>query len=101
MLRPSTQRLPRPSTWLTRRAQQRDPEFRLSPDDQRTVVELCARLDGIPLAIELAAAKAGTLQLDDLLSSLEDRFAILRGPARSRPSRQQTLEAAVSWSYGL
>jgi predicted ATPase len=83
------------------RAQQRDPEFRLSPEDQNTVIELCARLDGIPLAIELAAAKAGTLRLADLLSSLEDRFAILRGPTRSRPSRQQTLEGAVSWSYGL
>lgn len=83
------------------RAQQRDPEFRLSRDDQVTVTELCARLDGIPLAIELAAAKAGTLRLSDLLASLEDRFAILRGPARSRPTRQHTLEAAVSWSYGL
>lgn len=70
--------------------------------DQRALVEhICARLDGIPLAIELAAARAGSLPLARLANGLDDRFRLLTGGARGAVPRQQTLQASVDWSFSL
>jgi predicted ATPase len=70
-------------------------------DDRETIVAICERLDGIPLAIELAAARAATLGVADLLRRLDDPFRVLRGSGRGRVERHQTLRAAVTWSYDL
>ncbi len=69
--------------------------------DGAAIAEICRRLDGIPLAIELAAARARALSLDDLVGRLDDRFRLLGGARRDAVSRQQTLRAAIDWSYGL
>jgi predicted ATPase/class 3 adenylate cyclase len=72
--------------------------------DERTaplVVSICARLDGLPLAIELAAARLRSLSLSDLHDRLDQRFRLLTGGSRTAPGRQQTLEATVEWSYDL
>ena len=63
--------------------------------------EICLRLDGLPLALELAAGRARTLPLTELLRRLERRLSLLTGGARDRPQRQQTLRATVDWSYDL
>jgi predicted ATPase/DNA-binding XRE family transcriptional regulator len=65
------------------------------------VVSICARLDGLPLAIELAAARLRFLSLGDLHDRLDQRFRLLTGGDRTAPARQQTLQAAVEWSYSL
>ncbi len=65
------------------------------------LVQICARLDGIPLAIELAAARIRSLSAEELLERLQDRFRLLRGSGRSTLDRHQTLRATVSWSYQL
>src|SRR5262249_3862987 len=72
--------------------------------DQRTgplMASICARLDGMPLAIELAAARLRSLSLADVAGRLGQRFRLLSGGTRTAPERQQTLEAAVDWSYSL
>jgi len=72
--------------------------------DQRTgplMASICARLDGMPLAIELAAARLRSLSLADVAGRLGQRFRLLSGGTRTAPGRQQTLEAAVDWSYSL
>jgi predicted ATPase/class 3 adenylate cyclase len=72
--------------------------------DERTaplVVSICARLDGMPLAIELAAARLRSLSLSDLHDRLDQRFRLLTGGSRTAPGRQQTLRATVEWSYSL
>src|SRR6478735_8902095 len=66
-----------------------------------TLVQICERLDGIPLAIELAAARIRSLSAEELLERLRDRFRLLRGSGRGTLDRHQTLRAAVSWSYQL
>jgi len=66
-----------------------------------TLVQICERLDGIPLAIELAAARIRSLSAEELLERLRDRFRLLRGSGRSTLDRHQTLRATVSWSYQL
>ena len=63
--------------------------------------EICARLDGVPLAIELAAARVRALSLTEILDSLHDRFRLLTGGARTAVRRQQTLRASVDWSHAL
>ncbi|WP_308820120.1 ATP-binding protein [Pseudonocardia alni] len=65
------------------------------------VEALCARLDGLPLAVELAAARVRVLTVPDILHRLDDRFALLRGAGRDRPARHRTLEAVVEWSWNL
>ena len=65
------------------------------------MTEICRRLDGMPLAIELAAARVRALSLDEILDSLHDRFRLLTGGARNAVRRQQTLRASVDWSHAL
>ena len=65
------------------------------------MAELCRRLDGIPLALELAAARVRALPVRDLLGLLEDRFRLLTGGSRTALPRQQTLAATLDWSYAL
>jgi predicted ATPase/class 3 adenylate cyclase len=75
--------------------------FELDSETAPVVAHICRRLDGLPLAIELAAARTSSLSLDDLGSHLDDCFALLTGGARTALPRQRTLEATVAWSYDL
>jgi predicted ATPase/DNA-binding CsgD family transcriptional regulator len=77
------------------------PNFTVTNDTAPAVAEICTRLDGIPLAIELAAARTRALAPKEILTGLEDRFRLLTGGARSVLPRQQTLEASVAWSHDL
>ena len=72
-----------------------------SDDVERAIGEICARLDGLPLAIELAAARTRAFPLAQVLSRLNDRFRLLTGGSRTALPRQQTLRAVVDWSYDL
>jgi predicted ATPase/DNA-binding CsgD family transcriptional regulator len=83
------------------RAQAIAPDFELTPENVASVAAICARLDGIPLGIELAAAWANSLSVAEIQSRLVDYFRLLRGVNRSRPTRQQTMQAALDWSYDL
>lgn len=76
-------------------------EFALTKDNAPVVAAICARLDGLPLAIELAAARIKLLSPSAMLARLESRLNLLTGGARDLPSRQQTLRGTVDWSYGL
>src|SRR5262249_4604689 len=75
--------------------------FALTAANAAGIVEICARLDGIPLALELAAARVRILSVDQINARLKDRFRLLTGGARTAVARQRTLEAAVDWSYEL
>jgi predicted ATPase/class 3 adenylate cyclase/DNA-binding CsgD family transcriptional regulator len=75
--------------------------FTVTDDDTTTVTEICRRLDGMPLAIELAAARVRALSLTEILDGLHDRFRLLTGGARTAVRRQQTLRASVDWSHAL
>ena len=86
---------------FTDRARSADAQFTLDDQTGPTVARLVARLDGMPLAIELAAARVEALGLTELLARLGDRFALLAGGNRLAPSRQQSLAATVEWSYRL
>jgi predicted ATPase/class 3 adenylate cyclase/DNA-binding CsgD family transcriptional regulator len=77
------------------------PDFVVTDDNAATVTEICRRLDGVPLAIELAAARVRALSLTEILDSLHDRFRLLTGGARTAVRRQQTLRASVDWSHAL
>ncbi len=77
------------------------PGFVLTPAGALDVRDICRRLDGIPLAIELAAARVGALTTSQLSSRLDDRFAVLTGGSRAGLPRHRTLEAAIEWSYDL
>lgn len=83
------------------RAQAADRRFALTPQNLDTVVDICRRLDGLPLAIELAAARVPLLGLVPLARSLHERLRLLNGGGRGAPARQKTLRAALEWSYGL
>ncbi len=76
-------------------------QFRITPENAAAVTELCRRLDGLPLAIELAAARVRLLLPDAMLARLDNRLALLMGGARDVPDRQRTLRATLDWSYDL
>jgi predicted ATPase len=76
-------------------------DFFLSDRNAQTVADICRDLDGIPLAIELAAARVRTLSLDSIAIRLVDRFSLLRGHGRAVSPRQETLHATIDWSYDL
>ena len=76
------------------------PDLRLAADDP-AVAEICRRLDGIPLAIELAAAHVSAFTVEQIQAHLDDRFRLLGGGTRTAPARQRTLGATVEWSYDL
>ncbi|MDT5134863.1 MAG: hypothetical protein QOE48_4455 [Mycobacterium sp.] len=86
---------------FTDRARHARPAFTLTDDNAAVVAEICTRLDGLPLAIELAAARVRALSLSEILDSLHDRFRLLTGGARTAVRRQQTLRASVDWSHAL
>jgi non-specific serine/threonine protein kinase len=77
------------------------PTFVVDDRNVAAVAQICRRLDGIPLAIELAAARLPVLALAQVVVRLDDRFRLLIGGSRTAPSRQQTLRATLDWSYGL
>lgn len=81
------------------RATALDPRFELTADNTETIAMLCTRLDGMPLAIELAAARITVMTPTELLAGLDDRFQLLAGGRRRQ--RQRTLEATLDWSYDL
>jgi predicted ATPase/class 3 adenylate cyclase len=83
------------------RAREARPSFALSDENAAEVAEICARLDGLPLAIELAAARLKLFSLDDLHARLRTRLELLRGGHRDLPARQQTLRSTIEWSYDL
>jgi predicted ATPase/DNA-binding CsgD family transcriptional regulator len=83
------------------RAQRINPGFRLTDENARAVAELCVHLDGLPLAIELAAARTQLLSPEMLLERLEQRLSLLHWEAQDLPVRQHTLRAAIAWSYDL
>ena len=83
------------------RARLIDSEFELTSTNAIQVADICRRLDGLPLAIELAAARINVLSLDDISDRLADRFALLSRHSRFQPLRHSTLKAAIQWSYDL
>ena len=83
------------------RARRVRPDFAVTEQNTATVTEICRRLDGMPLAIELAAARVRALSLTDILDGLRDRFRLLTGGGRTAVRRQQTLRASVDWSHDL
>jgi predicted ATPase/DNA-binding SARP family transcriptional activator len=83
------------------RARAVDPRLELSPEDAESVARICARLDGLPLAIELAAARSKVLTPPAILDRLEQRLDLLTAGPRDAPARQRTLRAAIGWSYEL
>jgi len=86
---------------FTDRARRARPDFTITDDNSAAAMEICRRLDGIPLAIELAAARVRALSLTEIVDSLHDRFRLLTGGARTAVRRQQTLRASVDWSHAL
>jgi non-specific serine/threonine protein kinase len=81
------------------RAQQVQGEFALTKSNASSIAEICRKLDGIPLAIELAAARVKILTTEQILSKLDDRFKLLSTTGRGVPTRHQTLRAVIEWSY--
>jgi predicted ATPase/DNA-binding CsgD family transcriptional regulator len=86
---------------FTARATAAWPEFQLTPDNAAAVAEICRRLDGLPLAVELAAVRIRALAPQQILDRLADRFGLLRRGSRTAAERQQTLRACIDWSFGL
>ena len=86
---------------FTDRARHVRPDFVVGGDNSALVAEICQRLDGMPLAIELAAARVRALSLRQIVDSLHDRFRLPTGGARTAVRRQQTLRASVDWSHAL
>jgi predicted ATPase/DNA-binding CsgD family transcriptional regulator len=88
-------------TLFVQRAQAVSPGFQLTERNAPAISEICLRLDGLPLAIELAAARILVLPPEELLARLNSRLKLLTGGARNLPERQRTLQAAIDWSYNL
>ena len=86
---------------FTQRAQALKPNLILTPANAGTIAAICLHLDGLPLAIELAAAQIEDLLPEQILAGLGDRFKLLKGDLRYLPLRQQTLRGAIDWSYHL
>src|ERR1700726_3238688 len=84
---------------FTERAAAASGAFELTSSNQAAVVALCRRLDGLPLAIELAAVRTRVLSAEQILDRLGDRFALLTGGARAALPRHQTLRLAIDWSF--
>ncbi|WP_432101283.1 ATP-binding protein [Streptomyces sp. WAC 04229] len=83
---------------FTQRARAARPDAKVPPDE---VAELCRHLDGLPLAVELAAARVRVMAVSEIARRISDRFALLRGGARDAPERHRTLHAVVDWSWNL
>ncbi|HEU4322502.1 MAG TPA: tetratricopeptide repeat protein [Roseiflexaceae bacterium] len=106
---PDLQRLPLPEqlrqnasvALFSQRAETVDPDFKLDNANAAAVAAICVRLDGLPLAIELAAARSHLLSPCDMLDRLDNRFVLLRSTASDRSGRQQTLGETLDWSYNL
>ncbi|WP_425540495.1 ATP-binding protein [Rhodococcus opacus] len=77
------------------------PGFRVAEDNKLTIVRICQRLDGLPLAIELAAARLRAISPEEILQRLADRYALLTRGNKDAPTRQQTLRMCIDWSYDL
>jgi predicted ATPase/DNA-binding XRE family transcriptional regulator len=88
-------------TLFVSRAQAVNRDFTLTDENAVTVAAICTRLEGLPLAIELAAARLNVFTAHDLQARLEDRFALLQNGALDLPERHQTLRNAIAWSYDL
>jgi predicted ATPase/DNA-binding CsgD family transcriptional regulator len=86
---------------FTERARQAVPRLKLDDHDRTAVLEICRRLDGLPLAIELAAARTRSLSPARIAAGLKDRLVVLPSGPRTAPRRQATLEASFDWSYDL
>jgi predicted ATPase len=106
---PDIQHLPDPASLATcpavalfvERAAATRSDFALTADNARAVAEICARLDGLPLALELAAARVRVMPPSEMLTRLRSRLQLLTGGARDLPARQQTLRGTLDWSYDL
>jgi len=83
------------------RAMAASPTFRVTADNGGAIAQICRRLDGVPLAIELAAARVRALTPDQIAARLDDRFRLLTGSSRITVPRHQTLRATIDWSFGL
>ncbi|HEX5943561.1 MAG TPA: tetratricopeptide repeat protein, partial [Anaerolineales bacterium] len=86
---------------FTERASHAKPDFVLNEKNAKPVVQICEQLDGIPLAIELAAARIKVLSADEIAARLGDRFSLLTAGSRTATPRHQTLRATIDWSYDL
>jgi predicted ATPase len=86
---------------FTERATAAVPGFQLTDDNKTTVARICSKLDGLPLAIELAAARLRAISPEQILERLDDRYTLLTRGSRGAPARQQTLSWSVGWSYDL
>ena len=88
-----------PSRLFCERARAAQPGFALTAGNAAAVAQICRRLDGIPLALELAAARVRALTVEQIAARLDDRFRLLTGGSRNALPRQQTLRATMDWSY--
>lgn len=86
---------------FSRKAQMVHPAFALTQENAATVTEICVRLDGLPLALELAAARSNVLTPASLLAKLDQRLPLLTGGSRDMPARLRSLRDAIAWSYDL